>query len=216
MQKLLLIIGAIALVVIAFFQYKKARRVNPPNRFVYELNEKVDANYFDSSLLVEYYEAAANVESYVRGMWFSRGVDATTPNEGNPESVNANRYFNGMLGAIRAMEQQLLYSTELKAKGFSNAEIRKVVEQGVNPDQLRSKPQPMPAVFKVGDQGPRVKEIQGFLVKMGFEIPVDGNYRQLTANAVSEFQRNHNIPVTGNTDEHTFDQLKQAASAVSP
>lgn len=40
-----------------------------------------------------------------------------------------------------------------------------------------------------------------------FAVPIDGIYEDATENAVSEFQRRSDLPVTGRADKNTFDAI---------
>lgn len=66
--------------------------------------------------------------------------------------------------------------------------------------------------IKYGLKGERVKDLQAELNKYGFSLTLDGSYGPATRTAVTRFQEQHKLPVTGNTDELTFNRLITANS----
>jgi len=66
----------------------------------------------------------------------------------------------------------------------------------------------------LGDSGPQVKEIQGWLAASGNPAgAIDGIFGSLTEKAVAGFQVSHGLPGTGRVDQKTRDELKAAAAA---
>lgn len=63
-------------------------------------------------------------------------------------------------------------------------------------------------VLKEGTQGAEVSELQATLKLLGYYTgSVDGVYSESTAEAVSQFQEAAGLPVTGITDQNTWDRL---------
>ncbi|MDY7020683.1 MAG: peptidoglycan-binding protein [Cyanobacteriota bacterium] len=63
-------------------------------------------------------------------------------------------------------------------------------------------------VLRVGSQGVEVSELQATLKLLGYYTgEVDGVYAESTAEAVSKFQQAANLPVTGVTNQATWDRL---------
>lgn len=207
MKRILLVVAVLALVLLAYSQYKKARRLNAPQNYVYSTSGDIDPNYYDPNMVSAYFESAAWLESWVRSMWYSRGIDVLTMDETNMESLEATVKFNGQLAEVKEMEARLEASNKYKQQGFNNAQIRRMVEEGLSPEEVKA----MPANLRVGDAGQAVTEVQQLLVALGFPIPTDGNFRDMTRNAVMEFQRTHQINPTGEVDPSTLAALKAAA-----
>lgn len=208
MKRILLVIAVLALVLLAYAQFKKARRLNAPHQYQYEVREDIDVNYFDPAAVSAYYESAAWLESWVRSMWYSRGIDVLTMDERDGESVQAVRKFNGRLAQVRELEAKLVASAQYKNQGLHNAQIRRIVEEGLSPDQVKGGEAPI----RLGDRGTRVSELQSLLVKAGFDIPADGNFMAITQTAVMEFQRQQQLPITGEADGQTLAALKKSAN----
>ncbi|MEL7034002.1 MAG: peptidoglycan-binding protein [Cyanobacteria bacterium J06592_8] len=63
-------------------------------------------------------------------------------------------------------------------------------------------------VLQIGSQGVEVSELQATLKLLGYYTgEVDGVYAESTAEAVSKFQQAANLPVTGVTNQATWDRL---------
>jgi lipoprotein-anchoring transpeptidase ErfK/SrfK len=68
------------------------------------------------------------------------------------------------------------------------------------------------AKFEEGDRHPLIGEIQRLLANQGlYPTEAHGNYDANTAEAVSRFQENGRLPVTGHVDPLTYCRLQQAA-----
>lgn len=74
------------------------------------------------------------------------------------------------------------------------AKIRKLLR---NPDELCK-----------GDKGPDVVSAQNLLIKKGYKIIADGDFGNNTLYAVREYQRDHNIAITGVIDQATLTSLR--------
>jgi cell wall-associated NlpC family hydrolase len=58
--------------------------------------------------------------------------------------------------------------------------------------------------FRMGDQGSEVAEIQGYLIKLGYDVMADGDYGPSTVDAVKSFQKAQGLNVNGTVDENTY------------
>lgn len=66
--------------------------------------------------------------------------------------------------------------------------------------------------LKQGDRGPKVKELQALLKKIGYDPgTIDGIFGSNTKDAISKYQQNNNIPVTGMVDDKTYEKLMPLA-----
>lgn len=61
--------------------------------------------------------------------------------------------------------------------------------------------------FRMGDQGAEVAEIQGHLIKLGYDVMADGDFGPSTVDAVKSFQKSQGIKVSGYVDENTYRAL---------
>lgn len=59
-------------------------------------------------------------------------------------------------------------------------------------------------VLRPGDKGAEVKELQEYLVKLGFKIAIDGKYGKETTAAVKAFQQVHSLKIDGKAGPNTL------------
>ena len=59
------------------------------------------------------------------------------------------------------------------------------------------------SAFRVGDQGTEVAEIQGQLVRLGYDVSADGDFGPATAEAVKVFQSSHGMAADGQVGPST-------------
>ena len=65
-------------------------------------------------------------------------------------------------------------------------------------------------ILHMGMRGAAVESLQNDLVEAGYLArTVDGDYGSTTVKAVSEFQKDHGLPVTGKADDSTQTKLKE-------
>ena len=58
--------------------------------------------------------------------------------------------------------------------------------------------------FRMGDQGSEVAEIQGYLIKLGYDVMADGDFGPSTVDAVKMFQKSQGLKASGMVDENTY------------
>lgn len=63
------------------------------------------------------------------------------------------------------------------------------------------------SVFRVGDQGTDVAEIQGQLVRLGYDVSADGEFGPATAEAVKAFQTSKGMNADGQVGDSTYTAL---------
>ena len=70
------------------------------------------------------------------------------------------------------------------------------------------RPQPVVIILRPGDSGPKVRDMQARLKQIGwFSGDVSNNYGSRTTEAIRGFQRKRGFPVTGVTDERTYNRI---------
>lgn len=67
------------------------------------------------------------------------------------------------------------------------------------------------APLKVGDKGWKVKVVQQKLNVVGINTETSGNFSRETEKALKEFQKKHNLKVTGLLDDRTYREVINAA-----
>ena len=63
------------------------------------------------------------------------------------------------------------------------------------------------SAFRVGDQGTEVAEIQGQLVRLGYDVSADGDFGPATAEAVKGFQSSLGMAADGQVGPSTYSAL---------
>ncbi len=205
MKKLAIIIICGSLLVIAFFQYKKYQWLLSTKQYQYNIPTGIDTNYYDEALLLQYYENAFKMGSFVKSQWKNHNINALNPDE-NAESTEAANYFNNLLAINKRIEGKLTYSNELKEKGYSNKAIKEIIEDGLSLDEYERIDHTALAI-RYGDINHEVWELQKKLIDLGYEIPKDGSFGEETQNALKEFQLKHDLFPSGLMDVKTLELI---------
>ncbi len=77
--------------------------------------------------------------------------------------------------------------------------IDRVTREGITPQVMPGSPM-NDGVIRRGEIGPEVRQLQEALVRDGAAITADGNFGGGTKAALEDYQRRHNLPVTGAAD----------------
>lgn len=205
MKRIVVFILLVANVYIAINQYLKYRRHNPGRDYNYIVKTKeIDANYYDSKIVVEYFELAHKIGSFARKVWYNESIDVLYENQADTQSRNAVLAYNKMKARVKFLEAKLIASKELKAQGLDNKAIKFIEKNGVNSKnyELYQRVQKQPLIK--GDTTLLTWEVQNRLIKKGYKIPLDGKYRGVTEEAVMRFQIKNKIFASGKVDERTL------------
>ncbi len=201
----------VLLALILYIQYSNYTRYSPPSYFNYEINDSVDVNYYDPLLVQEYFKSAYEIGSFARQLWFNKGIDIRFPDEDKPETNEAVEYYKRLVSTTRIIEKKLILSNVLKKDGFTNKDIKIIVEQGVSPDYLAYqqllKENLALNELETGDVGQEVWELQKLLIAKGFNIPKDGTFGEETRMALIEFQKSKDLFPSGKVNIPTIKEL---------
>ena len=207
MKRLAWLIIIVTLPVITFFQYKKYNKFNPPSIYQYPVNDSVDIHYYDPLIVEKYFENVYRIESLARELWYSKGLDVKFPDLDIEGSEAELKFYRQLWATTRVLEEKLLYATRLKAAGFNNQEIRRIVEEGIAPELVRYADKQQLLGLKMGDQGQGVWEVQDFLLKKSYQIPFDGVFGLETQQSLIDFQKKHNLIPSGIVNNKTLQVL---------
>lgn len=205
MKKLALIIITISLLVIAFFQYKKYGWLLSVKEYEYSIPSEIDTNYYDEIFLQQYYENAFKLGSFVRTEWKNNSINVLSPDE-DKQSIESANYFNKLTAITKRIEDKLIYSSELKAKGYTNKSIKEIAENGLSLDEYKAIDHSA-LTIEYGDINHEVWELQKSLIKRGYEIPKDGHFGTETQNALRDFQLKHDLFPSGLIDIKTLERI---------
>jgi Putative peptidoglycan binding domain len=210
MKRLFYLVTIISLPLIVFFEYDRYRRFHPPSEYGWPVHADIDPDYHDPEAVKRYIELGEGAASYARYIWKKQGIDVKRENPSDPEAKAYADTYRRYLASARHLEQKLLQSADLKKRGFSNEQIRRIEQEGISPETLQIKELTENKVLSViGDEGPLVFEIQTLLKKRGLNLPVDGIFRDETDRAIRLFQQEQSLYPSGKMDERTFRRLLQ-------
>ena len=207
MKKLAWLIIIITLPVIAFFQYKKYTKFNPPSIYEYPVNDSIDIHYYDPLLVEKYYENVYRIENLARELWYDKGLDVKFPDLNIEGSEAELKFYRQLWATTKVLQEKLLYSAWLKSRGFNNHDIKHIVEEGIDPSILRYADKHQLLGLKIGDQGLGVWEVQDFLLKKSYEIPFDGVFGVETEQSLIDLQKKHNLIPSGIVNKKTLKVL---------
>lgn len=207
MKKLLIAILVITLPLITFFQYKNYKRFHPPAEYEYTISDEIDSNYHNQALIDEYFQKSVEIGAFARKVWRNDGVDVRFPDENDPSQQTQALYYNQLLARLKKMEAILKNSSNLKAKGYGNEEV-KHIESGVPESMLQwiNQKNEMTSLA-IGSTGEGVWLLQKYLVNEGLDHEIDGVFGIDTQEALRTFQINNDLYPSGSMSDKTFQKL---------
>ncbi|RAJ17760.1 peptidoglycan-binding domain-containing protein [Olleya aquimaris] len=217
MKKILIAILVVIVLIFSYNQYKEFQRFHPKHAN-YKISESIDLNYHNQEMVYNYNEAVEQLNSYATMQWSANEIDVKSPESDDAETTLAVNTYAKKLAKVKFYETKLEQSKQLKDKGYTNADIQNFEQIGltveaynthVNNEKFKNRLlNALPKTnLRTGERSPFVFEIQKLLVKKGYDIPVDGVYMTITANAIKDFEAKNNLFADGNIDEVTLEAL---------
>lgn len=184
----------------------------------YVSNQKINLKYYDSSTLQNYYQAIEDANSYVKMAWANDDVDVRNPEDDDDDTKAVVSGYTKKLGIIKLYEEKLVQSAKMKSEGLNDKDVIAFEESGFKGKDYNEfikrkflmetfKSNPEKYSLKVGDFNSFVFELQKILVKKGYNIPVDGLFRDITLKAVGAFEQKNGLFADGKVDAVTLDYL---------
>ncbi len=207
MKRLLSIVIIIGIIAYITVQFLKDRRFNPPSDYDFPISENIDKEFYDRTVVKDYYQAALEVGTFARAMWRDKLIDVRTPKVGDEKNKAAAEYYNSLIATAQWLQDKLEDSKRYKDQGYNDTQIKMIMEHGLTPDDLELESKMYLADLRRGSTGAPVWELQKMLNQSGDSIPEDGLYNQITVNRVREFQRNNNLYPSGQMDLNTLKAL---------
>lgn len=216
MKQLIIILLLVIACLIGYGQYSKYKRYNS-TEVNYKSDKKIDVTYHNRAILLAYYEAVEDLNSYVMLQWTTNNIDVRTPEDDDVKTKVAVNEYAKKLAKINYYEAILENSLILKEKGASNKEIKFLEEKGISLasykennafNKIKNLYNPNVNLYK-GDKNAIIYEVQKRLVALGDSIEIDGVYRFETLNAIKQFEEKNNLLADGYLDELTIDLLFQ-------
>jgi hypothetical protein len=216
MKQLIIFLLLIIALLIGYGKYSQYQRYNTPE-IDYTTDTKLDLEYFDKNLLLNYEEAIADLNTYTRLQWSANGIDVRTPEDDDTETNVAVSAYSKKLAKVHFYEKVLNNSSNLKDKGLTNKEIKFLEENGIDIETMRKKTrfQVIKSLFTTniklynGEKNALIYEVQKELNKNGADITIDGVYRVETLNAIKKFEEEHNLLADGYLDALTLETIFQ-------
>ncbi len=214
MKQIIIFLLVIILAIIGYSQYKQYQRFSLKN-YEYEISDNIDLDYHDKSSLYKYYEAIEGVNTYIGSQWSANRIDVRSPKDDDAETKLAVEVYAKKLAKVKYFEAELEKSKQWKDKGLTNDEIKLFEDKGITLKDLQKAESDakMKSMFsnnanlRLGEQNAFVYELQKLLVKKGFDIPVDGVYKNITSNAILDFEAKNNLFPDGKIDLLTLEAL---------
>ncbi len=208
MKNIAILLSVVALVVIAYVQFKKHRRFSPPNEYDYVAKtDQIDANYHNQTLVTEYFETCYKIGNFARQTWYNEDIDVLTEDREIPQSANATATYTRLRTRTSALEARLRESKRLKSLGFNNDAIKIIEEKGLSEKNYATFMLLNGKKIIKGQEDSSVWELQKLLIARGFSIKLDGVYNDETTDAVKSFQQKNMLYPSGIADEVTISLL---------
>lgn len=207
MKRLALLIVIVTLPIIAYYQYQKYRRFNPPTEYSYVANDSIDVHYHNPVVLQNYYKNIYEIGAFARRMWHNEHIDVRFPNQNNTEAESAAHYYQQLLQTTAYLEDQLIHSQRLKDEGFTNQDIKIMEAEGLSPLSFYILKHQSLIGLERGEENALVWQLQQLLRKRGHDIPLDGIFNKITEQALKDFQQSQNLYPSGQVDEYSLRKL---------
>ncbi|MCG8319546.1 MAG: hypothetical protein MI921_08605 [Cytophagales bacterium] len=108
MKRLAWLIIIVTLPIIAFFQYKKYTKFNPPSIYEYPVSDSIDIHYYDPLMVEKYYENVYRLESLARELWYDKGLDIKFPDPAIAGSAVELKFYGQLWATTRVLQEKLL------------------------------------------------------------------------------------------------------------
>lgn len=215
MKEIIIFLLVIIALIVGYGQYNQYQRFSLEN-YEYKAAKEIDLAYHDKAFLLDYYEAVEDLNNYIITQWSANGIDVRAPESDDAEEQSAAKVYTNKLAKVKFYEDQLLASTKLKSKGMTNQDVRSFENDGVTmkdklSDARKSKLIEMfgntSSTVKLGDKSALVYELQKLLKAKGYDVPADGVFKDLTSQAILDFETKNGLFPDGKLDAFTLEKL---------
>lgn len=207
--KYFLILISIGLFIWVVFEYLDYTRFVTPVDYNYTVNEKIDYNYHDQSVVKDYLKNVYEIGLFANEQWYNFEIDVRFVDHENLQSKLASEIYHQMLIQTKYIEEKLIQSKVWKEQGMDNEAIKYLEESGTSVEMYRFKQQFKRATIALNDSGQEVKHLQNLLHLNGYEIARDGLFKEETKKAIVDFQLKNNLIPTGVANQETLYILYQ-------
>ncbi|MDD7914349.1 peptidoglycan-binding domain-containing protein [Polaribacter ponticola] len=214
MKQIIIFLLLIIVLLIGYGKYNQYKRYNT-SEVNYKTDRKIDLEYHNKTLLLNYYEAIERVNNFTKLQWTANNIDVRTPENDDIETVSAIEKYSTKIGKVKYYEAILENSLNLKKQGFTNKEIQFLEEKGIDLktfnkkkkfEQIKNLYDPKINLYK-GEKNAIIFEVQKRLNELDYSIKVDGVYRIETLKAIKDFEQKNNLLVDGFIDALTLELM---------
>ncbi|MEO0471410.1 MAG: peptidoglycan-binding domain-containing protein [Bacteroidota bacterium] len=208
MKRLFYLICIICLPLILWFQWEKYQRFHPPVAYQYEASAAIDAHYHDQEKVAQYQKLILQIEHQARHCWFEEKIDVRHASAEAPGSAPCVERYLSLQQRTQQIEQLLVQSAQWKKQGLTNADIKRLEAENISPAELRFIQLTETKTYaRLEDRGALVYQIQKRLEDKGYELLVDGLFRQETEDRIKTFQEKEGLFPSGYVDQETLTAL---------
>lgn len=217
MKQIIIALLTSIVLILSYNLYKNHQRFHSPE-IDYVCKQNIDKNYHNKIVLQNYYQAIEDVNNYVRSAYVNNDVDVRNPERTDIDTKAVVVEYTKKLGIVKMYENQLVQSAKIKSEGLTDNEVITFEQSGYvgkdydeyikkkflldtfnnNPDKYS---------LNIGDYNSFVFELQKILVKKGYNIPIDGIFKDVTLNAISQFEQQNELLADGKLDALTLNYL---------
>ncbi len=223
MKRILILILITIVLIFSYNTYKEYQRFHNPNNLL-QASKDIDVNYFDSKVLIQYYEQLEQLNSYITMMWSVYKIDVRSPEHENAETKYAINHYYKLKAVLLKLEETLKYSKKLKLQGASNDEIENSIKGNKTLEELELQEaqekyrnrilNTYTLSFKSkANYIALVYEVQKLLYRVGYKIVIDGLYNTETEEAMKAFEKSNELMPDGKLDllslELLIDQVQK-------
>ena len=141
-------------------------------------------------------------------MWFTYDLDVKNYDQADPLSKERALYYEFLVAQTKLIEHKLKNSKIYKGKGLNNYDIKLIQEKGISAEKYINEQRLENFIgLTFGDLSQEVYDLQQKLNSLGYELPVDGNFRSSTRDTLKRFQEENNLAPTGFVDKRTAAKL---------
>ncbi|TXD47225.1 peptidoglycan-binding domain-containing protein [Polaribacter sp. IC073] len=208
----------ILLLIIAFFigygKYNQYKRYTS-SEVNYKVDKKIDLEYHNQELVIKYYKAIEDLNSFVMLQWTANDIDVRTPKDDATKTKDAVYSYADKLAIVKYFENKLKKAALLKEKGLSNEEIKFLEDTGSNLKNHQKKIalNKIKSLFdasktmRYGEKSPLIFEVQKKLTSQGYYLANDGIFKKETMTAIKSFEEKNELFADGYLDVLTLDAL---------
>jgi len=195
MKQIIIFLLLIILGIMGFNLYSKYKRFSLKN-YSYKSLENINITKENKPILLDYHRAIQDVNGYIITQWSAHNIDVGHPKKDNGIIKAAVAQYRDKLANVKYYES-LLKNTKQPKVDKTDAKRKRLLKVLLSDTQA----------LRIGQSNAAVYELQKLLVKKGFDIPVDGFYKDITMNAIKAFEEKEKLFPDGKMDILTLNAL---------